>query len=137
MSANTTPPLPVKQVIYTSGSSPMLTFILATPYLSELFLGGIVITRTSTGTATDIIVPGTDQAHGGKVSMFVDPTTFADLRAQAIVPFKVVLTYDLSVSDVLRIDIIRNVAALSQDMAEALLAAVQDLSLNRVGEAAE
>jgi len=131
MALTSTQPLPVKQVIYTSGTSPKLTFILATPYVAPLFIGAIVITRTTTGHFSSSITPGIDATHGGKLFLYVDATTFADLRSQAVVPFKVVLSYDAVTNDVVQIDVIRDVTAVSQDVVDALAAALQQILPNQ------
>ncbi len=107
MSLTSTPPLPVKQVIYTSSSGGKLTFILATPYLEQFFLGSVVITRATSGYTSGKIDRGADATHGGKASVYVSQPIFADLHAQAIVPFKVVLSYDTVTNDVVDVDIIR------------------------------
>jgi hypothetical protein len=125
MALTATQPLPVKQVIYTSSGGGKLTFILATPYLASLYLGSIVITRTTSGHISGTITPGADATHGGKALIYVDATTFADARSQAIVPFKVVLSYDTSSYDIVHFDILRDVAAVSRDLLEALMLSPQ------------
>src|SRR5882724_4273482 len=132
MALTSTPPLPVKQVIYTSGTSPKLTFIMATPYLAPLFIGTIVITRTTTGHFSSSLTAGTGPTHGGKLLLYVDATTFADIRSQAVVPFSVVLGYDDVTDDVIQIEILRTLAAASQDLADALVAALQQILPNPV-----
>jgi len=108
MALTLTSPLPVKQVISTSPTSPKLTFILATPLVAPLFLGAIVITRTTTDGISSSMTPGTDATHGGKLLLDVDATTFATLLARGILPFKVVLSYETLTNDVEQIDVLRD-----------------------------
>jgi hypothetical protein len=108
MSLTSTSPLPVKQVISTSPTSPLLTFVLATPLVAPLFLGSIVITRTTTDHLSSSMTPGTDATHPGQLFLDVDATTFSNLRTQAVLPFKVVLSYDTLTNKVTEIDIFRD-----------------------------
>jgi hypothetical protein len=129
-----TQPLPVSRVIYTSSSSGKLTFILTKP-LAPLFIGTIVITRTTSGALSSSVTPGADAAHPGKVLLYVDESTFADLRAQAVVPFKVTLSYDDVTLDVVQLELVRDVAAVSQDLVDALVVALRQVLPNSPGPA--
>jgi hypothetical protein len=94
MALTSTSPLPVATVIPDTNNSGMLTFILATPPSTPLFLGEIQITRRLSGpNVTGKIAPGTPTRAG---SAFVDmnPTTYASTLAKAVLPFRVILTYD-------------------------------------------
>jgi hypothetical protein len=94
MALTSTSPLPVATVIPDTTNSGMLTFILATPPITPLFLGDIQITRRLSGpNVTGKIAPGTP-THAGSAFVDMNPATYASTLAKAVLPFRVILTYD-------------------------------------------
>lgn len=139
MSLSPTPALPVSKVITTAsildGSVTKLTLVFSPLYLAPLFLGAIIISQSTTGRFSSSLSPGPDAKHGGKLYLYVDAATFAILQAQAVVPFKIVLSYDVNTSDVVQLDIVRDVAAVNQDLVAAMVIALQQALPNAAGQA--
>jgi len=129
MSLSSTPPLSVSKVITTAsivgGTVSKLTLILPAPYQAPLFLAVVIISQSTTGRFSSSLTPGTNATHGGKLYLYVDAATFAVLLAQGVVPFKVVLSYDTNTNDVVQIELVRDVAAVNQDLVAALVIALQ------------
>jgi hypothetical protein len=101
-----TQPLPVSSIISTYVNSGMLTFVMASPYVPPLHVATIVITRKASGPTSGTIIPGADTTHGGSVLVSVDPATFTALRAQAMLPFRVVVSYDTLTNKVVQLEIV-------------------------------
>lgn len=135
MPLTSTPPMPVSKVISTGSSSAKLTFILSPPYQSPLFIATIIITQSSGEHFSSSLTPGIDKQHGGKLYLYVDAATFAVLQCQAVVPFKVVLSYDTTTDEVVQIDVVRDVAAVNQDLIAAMAAALRQAMPNEGAQA--
>jgi hypothetical protein len=126
MALTATQPMPVIQVITTSLTSPKLTFVLDTPYVGPFFLKTIIVTRTAVPTP-NVMVPGASSTSGGKLYLYVDAATMTDLHALGNPPYNLVLSYDTVTSDVVQLDVIRDVASKSQDLVDALVIALQQI----------
>lgn len=128
MSFTVTQPMSVTKVITTSIYSNKLTFLVKP--VSPLFVNSIVITRSADGQFSSDINAGADAAHPGKVQIYLNDSSFTSLHAQAVLPFKVILTYDDLTLDVIQLELVRELAAVSDDLVASLVIALQQVLPN-------
>jgi hypothetical protein len=108
-----------------SGSAAKLTLTLASPFAPAFYLRTINITNNPTGQS--LIVPGSGPTHPGKVYVYDSAAVFAIHCAQALPPSTVVISYDESSLEVVRLEFTRTLAAASADLSEALVKALQQV----------
>lgn len=106
MAITTTQPLTVTRVNPTTVSSPLVGFTM-TP-APNLFISNIQITRTTTPGVSGTITPGSAASPTGSATISMETTAYADMRALAKVPCKVILHYDTATFHVVQVDIQRS-----------------------------
>ena len=112
MPVTSTQPLSVKSVNYIASGSVKLYITLSQPLVGPMLLSTITISKKDSGPPiTGTIVPADATHPVGKVYIDMDGPTFADTRAQANVPCKVVIGYDTTTYAVVQLEILREVAA--------------------------
>ena len=94
MALTLTPALAVQSIIPDTTNSGMFTLLLASPFVAPLCLGMVQVGRKLSGPdVTGTVVQGT-AANPGTAFVDMNPTTYANAVAKAVLPCKVIVTYD-------------------------------------------
>jgi hypothetical protein len=120
MALVTTQPLPVSRASYPNPYGNTLTFVLPQPFLGPLFLNSIVITRV-TSQPTSSITRGAGATQGGTALIYLNAADFTALVAQRVLPFKVVLSYDDVTLKVVKLELVRDVSAVTATLVQRLV----------------
>ena len=128
MALTSTSALSVNQVISPSTTGSKVTFMLAP--VAPLWIGSVAITNSPTGHFSGNLTAGTDAIkHTGKVAIYVDAAAFADIRAHAVMPFQVIVSYNTNTFEVVELELVRDLTVLSRTLADAVAAAIKSASL--------
>lgn len=101
-----------------------LTFYLPQPYIAPLCLGMIIITKKTSGPAlVGSVAPG-DSTRFGRVYLDMNEEAFNNTQTQAVIPFKVIISYDSLTLEVFQMEIIRDLTLAAHSAPLALEGAV-------------
>jgi hypothetical protein len=108
MPITSTPPLSVRSVGLTVINGITLTFNLSQPFIAPLCLSTILISKKTSG--PDIagkVVPG-DNTHTGRVYIDMNEATYTETKLQAVIPFRVIVSYDSLTLQVASLEVLRD-----------------------------
>jgi hypothetical protein len=112
--------LPVSRVFYSLNYSNKLSLLLSQPLLGPLFIQTIEFTCVADNQVASSITAG-NAARGGKVLLYVNAANFDPLVEQRVLPFKVVLSYDDLTLKVVKLELVREVAAVTANLVQRLV----------------